>query len=294
LISIGYFSKQSGILKKEHTAVVNNVIIYFAMPALIFRAVHQSHISIGLLMFPLVGNLVMLANMALAYVAARAIKLHNSLLGAVVLVATIGNTGFLGYPLTIELFGMNSLVKSVFFDLFSTVIFMFTVGILVAGKFGKAEGRVNVLKEVSTFPPLIAILIAIVLHGVNLPGFLDKAISFMAGAAIPLIMISIGLALEISEVKNYKRELTIISLLKLIMAPIFAILLSIAFGFSRTDLAINLLEASMPTFLFSYIIGQRYGLDIDFIPAAVVVTTMLSMATIPVWQYLINNVVHFM
>jgi auxin efflux carrier (AEC) len=293
LISIGYFSKQSGILKKEHTAVVNNVIIYFAMPALIFRAVHESHISIGLLMFPLVGNMVMFGNMALAYVAARAIKLQNSLLGAVVLVATIGNTGFLGYPLTIELFGMNNLVKSVFFDLFSTVLFMFTVGILVAGKFGKTNERVNVLKEVSTFPPLIAIFVAIILHGVSLPGFLDKAISFMAGAAIPLIMISIGLALEVSEVKNYKRELTIISLIKLIMAPIFALLISIAFGISKTDLAINLLEASMPTFLFSYIIGQRYGLDVDFIPAAVVVTTILSMVTIPIWQYLLSSVVHF-
>jgi predicted permease len=293
LISIGYLSKLSGILKKEHTAVVNNVIINFAMPALIFRAVHQSHISFGLLMFPLVGNLVMFANMALAYASARAIKLHNSLLGAVVLVATIGNTGFLGYPLTIELFGMSNLVKSVFYDLFSTVIFMFTVGILVAGKFGKAEGRVNVLKEVSTFPPLIAILVAILLHSFSLPSFIDKAIGFMAGAAIPLIMISIGLALEVSEVKNYKRELTIISLIKLIIAPVFAILLSVAFSISKTDLAINLLEASMPTFLFSYIIGQRYGLDVDFIPAAVVVTTMLSMATIPIWQYLINNVVRF-
>lgn len=281
-------------MKKEHTAVVNNVIIYFAMPALIFRAVHQSHISIGLLIFPLVGNMVMFGNMALAYLAARAIKLQNSLLGAVILVATIGNTGFLGYPLTIELFGMNNLVKSVFFDLFSTVLFMFTVGILVAGKFGKTNERVNVLREVSTFPPLIAIFVAIILHGVGLPGFLDKAINFMAGAAIPLIMVSIGLALEVSQVKNYKRELIIISSIKLIVAPVIAFLLSIALSLSKTDIAINLLEASMPTFLFSYIIGQRYGLDVDFIPAAVVVTTMISMLTIPLWQHFISNIVGFM
>jgi auxin efflux carrier (AEC) len=289
LISAGFFSKKTGLLKKEHNVVINNIIIYFAMPALIFRAVYKSDLSIELLIFPVVANIVMLANLGFAYIAAKSIRLPRPLFGAVILVSTIGNTGFLGYPLAIQLFGNDNFVKSVFYDLFGTVLFMFTIGILVAGRFGKAEERINVLKEVATFPPLIGMYAALALHGVKLPGFLNTAVDFMAGAAIPLIMISIGLALDVSEVKSYKRELAVAGTVKLLIAPLIALLFSLAFGLSRTNTGINVLEASTPAFLFSYIIGSRYGLDVDFIPAAVVVTTVVSMLTIPVWQYLLTK-----
>ena len=52
------------------------------------------------------------------------------------LVAALGNTGYLGYPIATTLFGDAGLVRAVFYDVFGTVGVLLTLGIVVAQRFG--------------------------------------------------------------------------------------------------------------------------------------------------------------
>ncbi|WP_286678889.1 AEC family transporter [Candidatus Aquicultor secundus] len=292
LISIGFISKRVGLLEKAHTLILNNIIIYLTMPALIFRAVFESRISLSLLKIPLVALAIAALSMGVAYIVGRFLHLKRPTFGAFLLVAAIGNTGYLGYPLTLQLFGIGNLVKAVFYDLSGTVVFTFTIGLLVAQRYGQGNGKVNIIKEVFTFPPLIGLLVALVVKGlgIGLPNFLTDTIGFLAGATIPLVMLTIGLSLELTEVRTYALAIAVVVLIKLVVAPIVAMLGGNILGMSGSDLGIMVLEASMPSFLLSLVVGLRYGLDTDFLPAAIVVTTMLSMITIPVWQYLLKAI----
>ncbi|MHB8840839.1 MAG: AEC family transporter [Candidatus Aquicultor sp.] len=292
LISIGFVSKRVGLLEKTHTLILNNIIIYLTMPALIFRAVFESKISLSLLKIPLIALAITALSMGAAYFIGRLLHLKRPTFGALLLVAAIGNTGYLGYPLTLQLFGIKNLVKAVFYDLSGTVVFTFTIGLLIAQKYGQAKDKINILKEVFTFPPLIGLFLALALKGLGagLPIFLMDAIGFLAGATIPLVMLTIGLSLELTKVRNYALAITAVVLIKLLVAPLIALFGSNISGMSGADLGIMVLEASMPSFLLSLVIGLRYGLDTDFLPAAIVVTTILSMITIPVWQYLVRIV----
>jgi len=262
------------------------------MPALIFRAVFESRISLSLLKIPLVALAIAALSMGVAYIVGRFLHLKRPTFGAFLLVAAIGNTGYLGYPLTLQLFGIGNLVKAVFYDLSGTVVFTFTIGLLVAQRYGQGNGKVNIIKEVFTFPPLIGLLVALVVKGlgIGLPNFLTDTIGFLAGATIPLVMLTIGLSLELTEVRTYALAIAVVVLIKLVVAPIVAMLGGNILGMSGSDLGIMVLEASMPSFLLSLVVGLRYGLDTDFLPAAIVVTTMLSMITIPVWQYLLKAI----
>ncbi|NCO65055.1 MAG: hypothetical protein COW32_08480 [Candidatus Aquicultor secundus] len=281
-----------GLLEKAHTLILNNIIIYLTMPALIFRAVFESRISLSLLKIPLVALAIAALSMGVAYIVGRFLHLKRPTFGAFLLVAAIGNTGYLGYPLTLQLFGIGNLVKAVFYDLSGTVVFTFTIGLLVAQRYGQGNGKVNIIKEVFTFPPLIGLLVALVVKGlgIGLPNFLTDTIGFLAGATIPLVMLTIGLSLELTEVRTYALAIAVVVLIKLVVAPIVAMLGGNILGMSGSDLGIMVLEASMPSFLLSLVVGLRYGLDTDFLPAAIVVTTMLSMITIPVWQYLLKAI----
>jgi len=281
-----------GLLEKAHTLILNNIIIYLTMPALIFRAVFESRILLSLLKIPLVALAIAALSMGVAYIVGRFLHLKRPTFGAFLLVAAIGNTGYLGYPLTLQLFGIGNLVKAVFYDLSGTVVFTFTIGLLVAQRYGQGNGKVNIIKEVFTFPPLIGLLVALVVKGlgIGLPNFLTDTIGFLAGATIPLVMLTIGLSLELTEVRTYALAIAVVVLIKLVVAPIVAMLGGNILGMSGSDLGIMVLEASMPSFLLSLVVGLRYGLDTDFLPAAIVVTTMLSMITIPVWQYLLKAI----
>lgn len=287
LISIGFFSKKTGLLKKEHASVLNNIIIYITMPALIFRAVSASDMPVSLLKIPLLAFTVTGLCMLIAFIAARFIHLKRPTFGALVIAAAIGNTGYLGFPLTLQLFGIENLVKAVFYDLSGTVAFTFTAGLLIADRYGEGQDRINIVREIVTFPPLIALVLAFILRGIVLPGFLINSIEFLASATVPLIMLSIGLSLELAGLSKYKLAIGMVVLIKLGLSPLLAFASAQTLGMSTTDLGITCLEASMPTAMILMVIGLRYGLDTDFIPAAIVTTTMISLITIPVWQYAI-------
>ncbi|MBE0447486.1 MAG: AEC family transporter [Actinobacteria bacterium] len=285
LISIGFFGKRTGLLKKEDNAVLNNIIIYLTMPALIFRAVFESDISLSLLKIPLLALIVVTLSMGVAFVAGRFARLSRPTFGALIIAASLGNTGYLGFPLTLQIFGIENLVRAVFYDLFGTAIFMFTVGLFIADKYGEGRDRINKVKEILTFPPLLGLVAALALKGFGLPEFMTDAIGFLAGATVPLIMLSIGLSLEVADMGRYKLEIGITGLIKLALAPLIALFGASAFSMTQVDMGITILEASMPTAMFSMIIGLKYGLDTDFLPAAIVATTMISLVTIPIWQY---------
>lgn len=262
------------------------------MPALIFRAVLESKISLSLLKIPLIALAITALSMGVAYFIGRLLHLKRPTFGALLLVAAIGNTGYLGYPLTLQLFGIKNLVKAVFYDLSGTVVFTFTIGLLIAQKYGQGKEKIHILKEVFMFPPLVALFLALIIKGigVGLPGFLTDTIGFLAGATTPLVMLTIGLSLELAEVGKYTLPIAVVVLVKLLAAPVIALFGAHIAGMSGPDLGIMVLEASMPSFLLSLVIGLRYGLDTDFLPAAIVVTTILSMITIPIWQYLLKVV----
>ncbi len=275
------------MLSRDDADVLNNVIVYLALPALIFTAIRTSEPTLALLVFPLVGWGIILLCLAAAFALGRLLKLGNATLGAFLLVAALGNTGYLGYPLALAIFGDKQLVKAVFYDVFATALALLTIGIWLAGRFGKSDnsaGRRAV--EILTFPPLIAVALGFLFKFVPLPGFVLQVVDYLAKATVPLIMLAIGVSLRPGHILDYKWPIAAAGLIKLLLAPVLALAAARVAGFSAVDAGILILQASMPAMTLSFVIGQRYKLDTDFIPAAIFTTTAVSALTIPLWQLL--------
>ncbi|MHB0976704.1 MAG: AEC family transporter [Candidatus Aquicultorales bacterium] len=287
LITLGYLVKRLGLLSIEDRRIVNLIIVNLAMPALVFRSVKTAELSVELLAIPLLAIAVMVFSMGAAFLMGRALNLEKKTFGAFLLVSAIGNTGYLGYPLTVAIFSQDNLVRSVFYDIFGTILFVFTVGVIIAQQHGDREEELHVLRELFTFPPLIGLVVALILYRLALPGFLTEAVDFMANATIPLIMLSIGLSLELGHVLEHRRAVGLTSVVKLGVSPLIALGIARLLGFGQVDAGISVLEASMPSMMFSLVIGLKYGLDVEFLPAAIVGTTILSLVTVPFWQYLV-------
>ncbi len=89
-------------------------------------------------------------------IAIKALHLPPRTAGGFILVAALGNTGYIGYPVVAALLGRRPLPAAVFYDVFGTVAVLLHARDRVAARYGEHEGRVNAAQELLTFPAVIA------------------------------------------------------------------------------------------------------------------------------------------
>ncbi|RJQ32877.1 MAG: hypothetical protein C4562_02350, partial [Actinobacteria bacterium] len=124
LILLGFFTKKLGFVKQNHSAYLNQLIVYFTLPALVFTAIYYGTLTLDYLKIPIVSLIIMATISALVFLIFRKSALSRPVLGALILTSAVGNTGYIGYPLALKLAGNQGLVKAIFYDLFGTVLFI--------------------------------------------------------------------------------------------------------------------------------------------------------------------------
>jgi len=201
--------------------------------------------------------------------------------------AGLGNTGYIGYPVAQALLGETGLVRAIFYDIFGTVGALLTVGVYVASRFGAQDGPPpNPLREVLTFPGVIALAAALALRSVEIPSAVSSGIDALATLVVPLIMISVGLTLRLRRLTEHKRALVCLAVVKLVFSPLIAFAAG-SFLLGDVDaLRLAVLQAGMPVMMLSIVFGTRFGLDTGFLASAVVATTVASVVSIPLMQVL--------
>ncbi len=294
LIMVGYISKVLNILNEKHAKILNSIVIYFAMPSTIFLTIMKNVSSNQILNFlklPLIICISFVLVGVLSYLLGKYIfKLDDKKLGGLILVSMLGNTGFLGYPVVLGMFGEEGLARAIFCDLGSVFATML-LGTYVGIRFGKSKNK-SVLKEMIKFPPLLTGILSIVLIIFNfklsyLPNFLLKSLNYLSSATVPLIMMSLGLSLSPKSLKFGIFWGLIASLFRFIVSPTFAFSLSEIINIKGLDRNVLLVESSMPSAMMSLVLGTLYELDVKLIASSIFITTTLSLFVIGLWNWIL-------
>jgi malate permease and related proteins len=285
IVVVGALLRWAKVLKREDAHPINAVIIYAGLPALIFRSVHGAELRADLLGVVVVAWIVFAAMLALSWGASRLLRLPRPLAGGFILVTALGNTGFIGYPVTQALLGPTRLPEAIFYDVFGTVVAFVLVGLLVAQRMGEHdETAVNPLKELVTFPAFVALILALLLRPVAIPVPVSTGLELLGNMVAPLIMLSVGLSLRARTMGQAALPLAVVVGLRLLVAPAIAMLVGSAVLGGGDALRVAVLEAGMPAMMLSLVAGERFGLDTDFIASAIFLTTALSAVALPLVQ----------
>jgi auxin efflux carrier (AEC) len=288
LAGIGVVLRKAGMLQREDAKKLNALIIYVALPALVFRAVHGAELDVSLLLVAVVGWVALLAAFGAAWLWCRGCHTVRPTTGGFLIAASLGNTGYLGYPLSLALLGDEGLVRAIFYDQFATVLAVLTIGLGIAHRMGtESDGRTNPVKEIVTFPGLIALVLAFVLRPFAVPGLVSDVLEALSGLVVPLIMISLGLSLEVKAIRRNPSAIGALAGIKLVLAPLVAWGIGSLLLEDPEAVRLVVLEAGMPSMLLSLVFGLRYGLDADFISSAILVTTLGALVTVPLFQLLL-------
>ena len=185
-----------------------------------------------------------------------------------------GNTGNLGLPLALFAFGEVGLDYAVV--IFAVMaILSFTFGIwLVSG----GGSLTKVIKE-----PVVAatVLGALFLwQGWQTPTFLTNAMDLIGQMAIPMMLITLGVAVARLRPGAFGLA-TLLSGLKAALCVGCAALAGVWFGLDSTALAVLIVQVATPVAVTSYLLAEKYGADSDAVAGLVVVSTLMSVVTLP-------------
>jgi predicted permease len=285
IVCVGVALRAAGVLRREDARPINAVIIYAGLPAFIFNAVHGAALRPDLWAVVAVAWVVFSVMALLGWLVARALKLPRTIAGGFIIVTALGNTGYIGYPITQAFLGAKELPEAIFYDIFGTVGALVLVGLLVAQRYGdNEEARVNPLRELLTFPAVWALAAALALRPFAIPVLVSDGLGLLASMVAPLIMLSVGLTLRVSTIGRSWASLGAASVLRLLVAPAIALVVGLLLIGQGAALRATVLEAGMPSMMLTLVVGERFGLDSDFIASAIFVTTALSAVTLPLMQ----------
>jgi len=284
IVAIGWGLKRVGLLRAEDSRPINNIIVYVALPALIFQAVHPARLEPNLALIAALAWAVFVASAALAWAACRFLGVSRPVAGGFILAAALGNTGYIGYPVALAVLGDRGLVRAIFYDVFGTVAALLFVGLFVAQRLGSSDERVNPFREAVLFPAVLALFAALALRSVAIPDVVSSGLDSLASLVVPLIMISVGLSLRFGSVRDHAVPLAALVAIRLVVAPLVALGVGTVVLDDPDAVRLVVLQAGMPAMMLTLVIGARFKLDTDFIASAILVTTVLSVVTIPLMQ----------
>ena len=266
---------------------LTNAVYYVFLPALVFQVLIHTPVNIDSARLSFVAAVSVVTAMILAWLICRSCQLSGAITGAVVLAAAFPNATYLGLPVLEAIFGIETGRSiAIQYDLFACTPLLLTVGLLLAARFGNATKETNPLVTLIRVPALIAAVAGIAVHqtGIEIPVLVEGALSMLAAAVIPIMLLAIGLSLEWKTIADTKwGSILLVAFLQLLLMPFLALQLTDVVGLQGNMKTGAVLEAGMPSMILGIVICDRFGLDSDIYAAAVTVTTLLSLLTLPFW-----------
>ena len=187
------------------------------------------------------------------------------------------NTGNMGLPICLFAYGSQGLGIAAAISAL-IVLCHFTLGVFLADR--KFDLSV-ILKN----PPFYAIIISVIFlyFRIELPVFIENTTFLLMYATIFLILMSLGIALTRFKVFSFKKAF-ISSIGRVILGPIIGFSLIKYFNLSGFAAGVLLIQCSMPSAVLNYLVASIYSPKkiVDSVASTIVVSTVMSFATIPV------------
>ncbi|MEY1554133.1 AEC family transporter [Yoonia sp. R2331] len=251
---------------------VTRLAMTIAVPCLIFVALMRTDVDPSALADLSVATLVAYALVTLACF--TLVKLMRLDLRTYLAPLIFGNTGNLGLPLALFAFGEAGLGYAVVVFAVMAVL-SFTFGIwLVAG----AGSLLRVVREPMVAATLLGALF--LWQGWETPLFLTNTLDLIGQLAIPLMLITLGVAVARLEIGGYGRAI-FLSLIKVALCVAAAWAAALWFALPAVAAAVLIVQVATPVAVTSYMIAEKYGADAQPVAGLVVVSTLLSVITLP-------------
>ena len=279
--------RASGRAPDNAHLALNAFIIHLALPALILGQLHGLQLTREMLLPVAMPWLLFAIAIAFFVLLGRALQLSHEVTGALIITAGLANTSFVGLPMIEAFYGSQDLSTGILIDQLGTYLVLSTLGITVAAVASSSSASFGVIAHrVVTFPPLIALLLALVLSAVPYPAWLSQLLHRLGDTLAPLALVSVGLQLRLGQMIGCRTPLALGLGFKLLLAPLLiALLYAGALSWSGETCRVTIFEAAMGPMIGGSVVAMQYGLAPPLITLMVGVGIAASFVTLPFWYW---------
>lgn len=261
-------------------APFNQVALFVLMPALIFQSLlpidFRSEEPLRVTAF---AFLLAAAMLAVGAILARLLRLDRVTTSAFLLTAAFPNLGNYGLPVVLLAFGQEGLVAGTLLLAIQS-LYALTLAIFIAssGSSSLARSAREILRQPITYAVLVAL--AVNLSGIPLPAFLLAALALPAQAAIPVMLLVLGMNFASTSRIEAPRLVALAVATRLLVGPIVGWALVTALGVAGTARGVLIVGSAMPTAVFTILTATQFGARPRFVSDTVVASTVASIVTI--------------
>lgn len=228
---------------------------------------------------PIICIVLILIIMLLALFFGRLISVSAEKIGTFMVLSSMPNSGFLGFPMVFSIFGKEGLIYAILFD-FGVTIAFFTIAIIVLRRGFLLDKSLKIF----TIPALIVVILGLIVNGlgIKIPNLLVESLKILGNATIPIVMLVMGYGIAGIKFKmnTINLELITIFFIKLILYPCITYVLLLYLNIDPLVKAI-IIESAMPSMASTSVLVLKYGGDINLATATVFFTTLMSIFSIP-------------
>jgi predicted permease len=290
MLALGYGCARLRLLPDNTSEVLNQFALYLCLPAAVLRFVPQLQFGTEVTLVALVPWLVLAISVVLLLPMAHWLQLRDDVRAVLLLCVPLGNTSFLGYPLTEALLGRVALPYAVIYDQFGSFLILTTWGLWVLARYGgDAKPTASMmLRKILRFPSFIALVFALTLMPADPPTLVANVLTKLSDTLLPIAVFAVGLGLRLRLPRDELAPLGVGVALKLALLPaaVFAFM-TLRDGASSAG-QVMVFETAMPPMITAGALAISHRLAPSFAAALVGYGTVLSLLTLPLWAMLLR------
>lgn len=295
-ILIGALLTRTFPFNEDTRSLFISLIVNAAIPAIILSSIFNVEMSPErfktIIFIFLIAVGINLFGMGLGYGLTVIFNRDSKRKSELAIVSGLGNTGFIGIPLCAVLFGPEGALYAAIFD--AGVDFtIWTVGVFLLQE--EKKFRFRMLKEMLNLPMMAIIFgLSAAFFQVKPPVLFIELFDYLAALAAPLAMFYIGTIMmnaSRARVGRIARHLWVPIIVKLFIVPLSVAFVVLFIQMEVVVIQTILIQSMMPTITLASILFAMFQADEELGAVATVVSTLISLVTIPLMIYIVNIIV---
>ena len=276
---------------------VGKFLFWVGVPISIIGFLRHAQVSWSLWMAPAAAWAAILLGIAIAWTVIRYLNsLHPSRTsdlsnkrtqGSFLLAAMVGNTGYIGYPVSLALVGPQFFAWALFYDTIGSTLGAYGLGVALASRFGaKGQRWWEPLQTMLKNPALASFGVGLVTRDLPLPAIAEATLKTLAWIMLCLSLVLVGMRLsQLSSFRSLKPALMGVGI-KMLLVPIVLGTVLWLLGIRGLEHRVILLQMAMPPAFATLVLAEAYELDQELAVTALVIGCVGLLGTLPLWLWL--------
>ncbi|NBJ94851.1 AEC family transporter [Parablautia muri] len=289
LMAIGYFCYKKSVITDEVSKKLSAIVVNIANPALVLTGCMGEEKMQGseLVQTLMIVVVMYAALLVLALFLPLLLQVEKRSQGTYRAMTVFSNIGFMGFPVISALYGNGALLyASLFMIPYNVLIYTYGISAISTEKKlqEKTVEKYALLGKVLNVG-VVACLVSMIIYFFNipLPDFVKTTVTNLSNLTAPLSMMIIGASLATIDLKKLFADgrLLLFSLIKLVIVPVLGVLLIRRFVSNEIICGVCMVMLATPVGSMTAMLAQQYDGDYEMASKGVALTTILSVATIP-------------